>query len=116
MRGAAAGPRVPIPGCDRQAFDAALGVNIDLTGAGVRPVVRTLPAAHSTADSTVPCRPFMSQPYNTRVFVLSDAWSSLSVACLPVLSAVHPDRRHLWRFAAAGVLAAPVNHCQEWLD
>eukprot|EP00892_Ulva_mutabilis_P012531 jgi/Ulvmu1/9650/UM054_0082.1 len=40
MRGTVAGPYVPIPGSDRRAFDAGLGLNIDLAGAGVQPVLR----------------------------------------------------------------------------
>lgn len=56
MRCAAAGPLVPIPGCNRQAFDAGVGFNIDLTGAGVRPVVRPTPTSLSGASHNTSLR------------------------------------------------------------
>lgn len=47
MRCMAAGPPVPLPGCDRRMFDAGLGLNLDLAGAGVQPVVRPLLILHA---------------------------------------------------------------------
>lgn len=40
MRCAGAGPVVPFSFVGRRAFDAGVGVNLDLNGAGISPVVR----------------------------------------------------------------------------
>lgn len=53
----AAGPPVPLPGCDRQMLDAGLGLNLDLAGAGMQPVVRpSWPCMHGMHALLMPRR------------------------------------------------------------